>query len=209
MNPFHLIYKPGAVVKHYLENPDIIKALIFVLLPGILSVIGLVAYGFEISFFSEAFNFLYAVLAWIVASILISIIISLFSKKNTRKDFYGIASAVSLTRFLGAAAVFLFLLVPLVMPAEIFGSVKDFQTGKITLNQSVSAVESSMESDTFVSSVPAVSAVLLLVVIFALLSIFVYYKVISQKVNSNILVHFVALICFLFLDLLLVRAIGF
>ncbi|MFH1663575.1 MAG: hypothetical protein ABH986_02060 [archaeon] len=209
MNPIHLIYKPGAVVKHYLENPSISKALLFVLLPAILSLIGLIVYGFEVSFFSEAFNFLYAVLAWIVASILLSLIISLFSRKNTRNDFYGIASAVSLTRFLGAAAVFLFLLVPLILPGEIFSSVKDFQTGKITLGQSAEIVSASIESENFVHAIPAVSAILLLTIIFALLSILVYYKVISHKINSNVLVHFVALLCFLFLDLVLVQAIGF
>ncbi len=208
MNPFSLIYKPKEVVKHYLENPDVIKALLFVLLPGILSLIGLIVYGFNVSFLLQLFNFTLAVLSWIIASILIAVIISLFSKKSVRNDFYGIASAVSLTRFLGAIAVFLFLLVPVLLPNEIFSATKDFQTGNITLNQSTEVVSSAMNSEEFIFALPAVSAVIVLVLIFALISVFVYYHIIAHKVNSNVFVHLIALICFLFLDLILMKAIG-
>ncbi len=209
MNPLHLFYKPGEVVKHYLENPNLARALVFVLLPGILSVLGLLVYGFNISFFVEMFNFLAAILSWIIASISIALIISLFAKKSVRTEFYGIASAVSLTRFLGAVAVFLFLLVPVILPEEIFSSVRDFHTGKITLNESVQVVGASMDSEAFVSALPAVSAIILLVLILALISVFVYYHIISKKVNSNFFVHAIALICFLALDLIFVRIIGF
>ena len=209
MNPLHLFYKPGEVVKHYMENPDIIKALVFVLLPGIFSLIGLILYGFNVDLLLEVFNFLLAVLAWITASILIALIIALFAKKSVRTEFYGIASAVSLTRFLGAGAVFLFLLIPLALPGEIFGSVKDFQTGQITLNQAGTTIGNAMDSEVFASAVPTVSAIILLTVILAVLSIVVYYKIISKKVNSNPFVHFVALICFLFLDLIFMAIIGF
>lgn len=209
MNPLHLFYKPGTVVRHYLENPDIVKALIFVLLPGILSILGLLVYGFNIDFLLEAFNLLLAVLAWIIASILIAVIITLFARKSVRTEFYGIASAVSLTRFLGAAAVFLFLLIPVILPGEIFASAKDFQTGQITLNESASTVSTAMNSDAFLSAVPIISVIILLVVIFALLSVLVYYKIISKHVNSNIIVHSIALICFLILDLIFMRIIGF
>lgn len=208
MNPFSLIYKPKTVVKHYLENPDLIKALFFVLLPGIFSLIGLIVYGFNISFLAESLNFIFAVLAWIIASILIALVISLFSKKSVRTDFYGIASAVSLTRFLGAIAVFLFLLVPMLLPNEIFSATKNFQTGNITLNQSTEVISSAMNSEEFVFALPAVTAIIILVLIFALISVFVYYHIISHKINSNAFVHLIALICFLFLDLILMNAIG-
>ncbi len=208
MNPVHLIYKPGTVVKHYLENPDIMKALLFVLLPGILSLLGLILYGFEVNFSNELINFLTAVLSWIIASILIALVISLFAKKNIRTEFYGIASAVSLTRFLGAAAVFLFLLIPMVLPGEIFESAKDFTSGQVTLNQSTQAISTAMSSEEFVHSLPAVGAILFLVLIVAVISLYVYYKIISKKVNSNFLVHSIALICFLVLDLIFMKILG-
>ncbi len=209
MNPLHLFYKPGEVVKHYLENPDIIKALLFVLLPGILSLIGLFVYGFNVNFLVQTANFLLAVLAWITASILIALIISLFARRKVRTEFYGIASAVSLTRFLGAGAVFLFLLIPMIIPGEIFSSARDFQTGQITLNEAGENISTAMNSEMFASAVPVVSAIIFLTVIFAVLSLVVYYKIISKNVNSNAIVHSIALICFLVLDLIFMRILGF
>ncbi|PIN98314.1 MAG: hypothetical protein COT90_04915 [Candidatus Diapherotrites archaeon CG10_big_fil_rev_8_21_14_0_10_31_34] len=209
MNPLNIFYQPGTVVKHYLENPNLAKAVFFVLLPGILSVLGLLIYGLNIDFFLEIFNLLLAVLAWIIASILIVLIITLFARKSVRTEFYGIASAVSLTRLLGAAAVFLFLLIPIILPGEIFSSVKEFQTGAVTLSESADNISVAMDSDAFLSAVPIVSAIVLLTVIFAVLSVLVYYKIISKHVNSNILVHSIALICFLVLDLIFMKIIGF
>jgi len=208
MNPVHLLYKPGEVVKHYLENPNIMKALLFVLLPGIISLIGLFFYGFEVSFLAEAFNFLAAILSWIIASILIALIISLFARKNVRTEFYGIASAVSLTRFLGAIAVLMFLFIPAILPSEIFDSARQFHTGQITLNESIDAISNAMNSEAFVSALPAVTAIIILVLIFALISVFVYYHIIAKKVNSNFLVHSIALICFLLLDVVFLAFIG-
>ncbi len=209
MNPFTLLYKPKEAVHHYLENPNITKAVLFVLLPGILSLFGLIFYGFNVDYLGEISGLLVAVLAWILSSIAISFVIAVFSRKSIRTDFYGIASAVSLTRFLGAFAVFLFLLVPLLIPTEIFSSVRDFQTGNASLAESTNVISAAMNSDTFAYSLPAVSAVLFLVLVFALVSLYVYYHIISKKVNSNVVVHLIALFCFLFLDVVFMAAIGF
>jgi hypothetical protein len=208
MNPLSLFYKPRRTVEHYLSEPHMAKSLIFVLLPGIISVAGLILYGFKVDFLVEVFNFLSAVLSWIIASILISFVIVLFSRKSIAGEFYGIASAVSLTRFLGAIAVFLFLLLPLILPAQIFGAVKSFHEGKATLNELNSVVSVAVNSQEFSSALPVVGIIILLVSVFGLLSVFVYYEIISRKLNSSFFVHLIALLCFLFLDLVFIKIIG-
>ncbi|MFH1695557.1 MAG: hypothetical protein ABH850_03985 [Candidatus Micrarchaeota archaeon] len=208
MNPVNVIFKPGRTVKEYLEKPDLFMAFVFVLLPSVISLLGLVLYGLEINFFNILFGFLAAILSWIIASVVLSIIISLFAKKNMRTEFYGIASAVSLTRFLAAIVVILFLFFPLILPNQIFDSVKDFQSGEISLNESVDAITASVNSQEFDNAFSLIALIILLVVVLVLISVYVFYRIISEKMHSNFLLHLIALIIFLVFNSVLLTLIG-
>ncbi|HLC79706.1 MAG TPA: hypothetical protein VJG83_04785 [archaeon] len=195
-------------VKARFDNPNILLALIFLLLPFALLVAVRALFGISIQPLDIAIGALREIIYFILASILMYILLVVFKGRNVRGKFSSIVSAFSTTYLITFIFSALCLLVVHIAVPGFFAKIATLQGQNVTFEQMLSVVSSlALPSE---SVLLALTIVMVLLGFFALFSgAYVIYKIGKLVDEHNSFSNSVFVVVFAVLSFVLSNLVAF
>ena len=199
------LFKPKESVQSAVDRPDPRTALLLVLLPPLVAIIGFFWQGFPINPVQGIWSFARSIINWILISATVYVILYFFKGKEIKGKFGAISSALSLLWIVNLLLSILGLVFfPIVFSPEIVSEAKLLATGQTEVEDFV------LETSRIIENNPGAARFefgLIAMVIGAFLALYSFYLVFllvrdlnRGKIVSNLAITLVCLIGWLLIS---------
>jgi len=206
MNPLGIFYSPGKTIEDAFKKPDMVTAIILVILSGIIGIIGSALYGFGIHWGNVLLKLFSNIVFWLILSALLYLLLFFFKRYEIRGKFSGVASCLSLFGMIGAVLSIVFLLFPFALSSPLFGMLKQYEAKNISMTefaQGFATVLSEQPNSINLSLIAAIFVVSLILVIYAfILSYLLISRTAKLSIPKNLLIWIAFLVIVIILQLL-------
>lgn len=193
-----MFYSPKNTVKDAIEHPSIKLAVILVLLPLIIAAIGSHLFGFHVRIDSLIIKFIAEIILWLVTALVLLIIIYFFGMKQIRTKFSGIITALSLVKvILSLFLLIAILMLPLSISSEIIHSFAEFEDGEIGVNELSANISEELNNNPNAFNPVIFMLFVLIGLILFLLTLYVYYCIISVSSGFSMAKNIIVWIAFM------------
>ncbi|MDO8537454.1 MAG: YIP1 family protein [archaeon] len=186
MNPLGIFLSPRKEIAEAIDNPNMLMAIVLVLLPTLVGYMALVNYGFEQNQIIFVFSLLSEIAFWILTALIIALIVFLFKRESLKQKFAGILAALSLLKVVGLLLTLLIVSMPLALPPNLTNSFIQLEKGNLSPNEFVAQFNNVLASNPETINETALFVLLGFTVLLIIFSLWLYYEIISQLMHSSI-----------------------
>lgn len=185
MNPLNVFFSPRKEIQEAIENPNMVMAIILVLLPSLVGFMALVNYGFPQNQTTFVLSLLSEIAFWILTALVLAIVVFLVKKESLKQKFSGILAALSLLKVVGLILTLLIISAPLALPPNLTQSFIQLEKGNLSPNEFVNNFNAQLTSNPETINETALTVIMVFSVILIVYGLWLYYEIVSQLLHSS------------------------